>query len=85
MVILHQPVSSGAGIRRGEFINGIKKTKAMSNDLTSAQFVAFIIKVSISYAGLPDFWENYHENENREGYNDSPFRVRDDFGGGNFV
>jgi hypothetical protein len=85
MVILHQPVSSGAGIRRGESINGIKRTKATSNDLTSAQFVAFIIKVSISYFGLPGFWENYHENENREGYNDSPFRVRDDFGGGNFV
>jgi CBS domain-containing protein len=44
MVILHQPVSSGAGIRRGEFINGIKRTEATSNDLTSAQLVAFIIR-----------------------------------------
>ena len=85
MVILHQPLNLGAGIRRGELINGIKKTEATSNDLTSAQLVAFIMKVSISYSGLPGFWENYYENENREGYNDSPFRVRDDFGGGNFV
>jgi CBS domain-containing protein len=44
MVILHQPVSSGAGMRRGEFINGTKRTKATSNDLTSAQLVAFIIR-----------------------------------------
>jgi CBS domain-containing protein len=44
MVIFHQPVSSGAGMRRGEFINGTKRTKATSNDLTSAQLVAFIIR-----------------------------------------
>lgn len=31
-------------MRRGEFINGTKRTKATSNDLTSAQLVAFIIR-----------------------------------------
>ena len=44
MVILHQPLNLGAGLRRGEFINGIKRTEATSNDLTSAQLVAFIIR-----------------------------------------
>ena len=50
MIILHQPLNLGAGIRRGEFINGIKRTEATSNDLTSAQLVAFIVGLIVAYA-----------------------------------
>jgi CBS domain-containing protein len=46
-------VSSGAGSRRGKYIKSIKRTEAASNDLTSAQLVAFIINHPYI---IPAYW-----------------------------
>ena len=45
----------------------------------------FHYKVSISYSGSTGFWENHHADKNREGDNDPPIGVWDDFGGGHLV